>query len=157
MTKTSPSKNGYIDSDFDFDAIPAGLYRTKVSDGSFLKANLFLANMLGFESPQELINSGIKSADLYDPTRRQELIRRLKQYGDVSDFEIELKTPNGPSVWVNATARLHTDRGYIEGSLNDITPRKEMEKELMEYRQSDQLVLKAIQEQIKNRLERQSA
>lgn len=57
-------------------------------------------------------------------TQRDILLERLKTEGHVSGFEIEFLRKDGSRGWVQCSARMDAERGYIEGVQLDITAQK---------------------------------
>ena len=102
-----------------FDDAPVALARTDVQTGEFLMANKFLADLLGYESVDQL-KATCYSKDLYSPEIRQELIDDLKEFGVVENKDLELHLPDGSITWIRGDFRL-TSEGYIECFLTDIT------------------------------------
>lgn len=106
--------------------------------GCYLTANPALARMLGFSSPEELIQSCRDiSREIYvDPARRDEFKRLLKAHGFVRGFEHETFRKDGQRVWVSVNARAVRDGAgkimYYEGTAQDITERKRAEHALRE-------------------------
>lgn len=109
-----------------YDTAPCGFYTTKISDGRFVKANKFLVNMFGFDTLSDM-KKNIKSTDLYDEGKRDELLALIEENGIVTDFEVEINLPSGDKKWVIVTAKLCKKRNCIEGSVIDITERKQLE------------------------------
>jgi two-component system cell cycle sensor histidine kinase/response regulator CckA len=115
-----------------FDAVPVGLYRT-ASDRRIANANPAMAQMLGFASVEELIGSD--AVELYvEPEARREWVRRLETEGLVQGFEAQLRRQDGSALWVLESARATLDDAgrilHIEGTVQDITERKEAELRL---------------------------
>lgn len=102
-----------------FDETPVALVRTDVKTGEFLMANKYAANLLGFETVEDL-KSKIRTTDLYPIEERKKLIKTLRKQGRVAGHEIQLTLPQ-KTLWVSATFQLSNDGAYIEGSLIDIT------------------------------------
>jgi PAS domain S-box-containing protein len=108
------------------------------ADGHFISANPSLARIHGYESPEDLMGSvGDIGAQLYkDPSTRDELVRLLKERGRVRDFEVEMYRKDGSPHWIRINAR--AVRGpdgrtlFHEGTMQDITKRKEAEAALAE-------------------------
>ncbi len=105
-------------------------------DGRFMTANPSLARMLGYESPEDLMAS-VTDIDrqLYaDPQRRAEFVRLLREEGRVSGFESSVRRKDGTLMWVLESARaVRADGGalrYYEGSVVDITTRKQAEEQV---------------------------
>lgn len=138
-----------------YDTAPVGFYTTSVDDGAFLKANKFCIEMLGFENLGQLKNN-LKASEIYSPTLRKQLIHRLEEHETVTDFEIPLSLPNNVSKWVILTARLCENKGCIEGSVTDVTHRKELEDEVKELRNLKQFqktrMMKDLTTSIRNKL-----
>ncbi|MBA3388082.1 MAG: PAS domain S-box protein, partial [Rubrobacter sp.] len=112
-------------------------------DGRFLTANPAMARMLGYESPEELLAMvGDIGNQLYvEPERRVEIQRLLESQDAVSGFEISMRRKDGGVVWVSVTARVVRDAdgeptGY-EGTVEDITERKNAERALREIREAE--------------------
>lgn len=112
-----------------FDNALEGIFRTTL-DGRYLGANPALANIYGFESPDELIATlqNIGSQLYVDPERRQEFMRIITSRGSVSGFESQVYRKNGEVIWISENARVILEddgrpHGY-EGTVEDITDRK---------------------------------
>jgi PAS domain S-box-containing protein len=120
-----------------FDGVPVGLYRTTPA-GQTVDANLALVHMLGCPSREDLL--AINWASIYlDPEERVRWQALMEREGVVRDFEIRHRRHDGTVMWVNDTARAVRDKGgqvlYYEGSLEDITERKQAEEELRKYQE----------------------
>ncbi len=86
-------------------------------------------------SREELL--GKPAANFYDnPEDRPGLLQAVSEKGEVTDFELRLKTKTGRLVYASANAHVLRDAGGkpvgIEGALRDITERKRAENELRE-------------------------
>lgn len=108
-----------------FQRLPVALYRTSV-DGEVLAANRATAELLGYESPEELLARDRAAVFAYaDPERRQEWRREVEEKGISRDFQARLRRRDGSIVWVRDTARaVYDDDGnvrFYEGVLIDIT------------------------------------
>jgi diguanylate cyclase (GGDEF)-like protein/PAS domain S-box-containing protein len=112
-----------------FDNALDGIFRTTL-EGRYLGANPALANIYGFDSPEELIANlqNIGSQLYVDPERRQEFMRIITSRGSVSGFESQVYRKNGEVIWISENSRLilqddGTPQCY-EGTVEDITDRK---------------------------------
>ena len=93
--------------------------------------------MFGYPDRQSL--TACKVTDLYsDASERQQRMAELDRYGLVLGFEIRAKRYDGTLFWVKGNAHtIHASDGatmYYEGSLEDITERKQVEQELDRHR-----------------------
>jgi diguanylate cyclase (GGDEF)-like protein/PAS domain S-box-containing protein len=80
---------------------------------------------------------GTPAADLYEnPEQRSELVQTLLERGEVTDYEIRLKTADGGVIDTSLSGHLlRSSDGTpigLEGFLRDITERKQMEEALRE-------------------------
>lgn len=114
-----------------FENAPYGLSRVN-QDGTFIEMNPALARILGYDSPAEMIASGLSVSERYvNPERRQELIRIIEKQGYIQDFEAELYRADGQIINVMMAGRvLRGPDGSIqaiEGTLQDVSQRKQAE------------------------------
>ncbi len=115
------------------DHLPVGIYRTTV-DGEIIYANLALANMLEY-SIEEIINISVK--DLYVTSKeRESQLKLLTKTSNTSCQEISLKTKSGNIIIARDTMTTVKDASgnilYFDGILEDITKRKNIEKEILQ-------------------------
>jgi diguanylate cyclase (GGDEF)-like protein/PAS domain S-box-containing protein len=115
-----------------FDDVPVALYRT-TTDGRFLDANPAMIQMLGFPDRSILI-SGNASGLYVNPCDRFRWQALMERDETVKDFEFLARRYDGKAIWVKNSARAARDvHGRVqcyEGSLEDITFRKEAEEAL---------------------------
>ncbi|PIE40981.1 MAG: hypothetical protein CSA49_05765, partial [Gammaproteobacteria bacterium] len=106
--------------------------------GEFVHANPALANMLGFSDVKALMISRFSfKEDMFADLRQvTELFKKLRSVGKVSEFEAELLNKERGSFWGSMTLRMVEDeqghRGFFEGSLRNITERRDREKAELE-------------------------
>jgi PAS domain S-box-containing protein len=117
-----------------FDGVPIGLYRT-TPDGRVLEMNLAGWQMIGYGDRDEALRAVSSAAQPYaDPHQRARWQVLMEQEGIVRDFEQQLIRRDGKPIWVSDTARVVKDEAgqvlYYEGSLEDITERKQFEEEI---------------------------
>jgi len=118
-----------------------GLYITS-TDGRILDANPAFLAMFGVESLDEL--APYRAGDLLtDPARRDIQRALLDRDGMVRNFELDLRRPDGQMRTVLDTSYVvrdaETGEAYYHGVLVDITPRKQLEAELLELSTHDAL------------------
>ena len=120
-----------------FEGVPVGLYRT-TPEGQVVEANLAQVKMLGYSSRLDLMKTN--TANLYvDPEERVRWQTLMEREGVVRDFETRFRRQDGTVIWVNDTAQAFRDEQgkvlYYEGSLEDITERKQAEAELRQHQE----------------------
>jgi PAS domain S-box-containing protein len=105
--------------------------------GRFTEVNPAFAKMLGYESPETLLDGIADIATQYyaDPEDRRTFERILKAQGSIENFEFRVKHKDGSRRWIsNSTRAYFGEEGSIdhyEGVGIDITKRKQAEAELM--------------------------
>lgn len=133
-----------------YEKAPVGLWRTSIKDGRFLKVNVECATILGFPNVDEALKH--HSTEFYDQKVRWNLLGKLREGGEIRDMEINMTTYDGRNIWVLLCARIYEDRGYLEGSLQDITENKRLELELMAYREREVQNLCKLQADVKQKI-----
>jgi PAS domain S-box-containing protein len=107
-------------------------------EGSFLSCNPALADILGYEGPDEVIGSisDIGVSLFVHPHRHAELSALFFSKHDVKNFEVELFRKDGSILWALLNIRpLYDEAGnllFIDGILQDITGRKAAQQALLE-------------------------
>jgi PAS domain S-box-containing protein len=120
-----------------FDGVPIGLYRT-TPDGQFLDANPALVRMLGYSDSAEL--RATNAADLYlSAEERRRWRNALEHEITARDYEMAVRRRDGVVIWVRDNGRAVRDPNgrvlYFEGSLEDISDRKQAQESLARYAQ----------------------
>jgi PAS domain S-box-containing protein len=97
-------------------------------EGRYIDANPALANIYGYESPDELMTTVCDiGQQLYvDPAERERFTELLQEYGHVSDFVAEVRRKDGSTIWISETALAVGANGellYYEGSVQDVSAR----------------------------------
>jgi diguanylate cyclase (GGDEF)-like protein/PAS domain S-box-containing protein len=115
-----------------FDNSLHGIYQS-TPEGRFLNVNAAFARMLGYDSAEELIaNYASIDQDYYaDSSVRPHLKHTLAEGGAVRGFECQARRRDGALIWTRENFYAVRDSLgrllYYEGSVEDITERKEAE------------------------------
>ncbi len=118
-----------------------GIYHSTI-DGRFIMVNPSMAKIFGFDSPLDMIKSvtDISTQIYLNPEDRKKMSEILKDHGEVENFELQVLKKNKDIIWVSLNIRIvRNDDGdvdYFEGTLEDITKRKESEEEIMQLNKS---------------------
>ena len=105
-------------------------------DGRFINVNPALAQIYGYDSPEEMIQKieNISEQLYVDPAQRQQFKVLLKTQDAVQDFEYRCFCKDGSIIWTQIDARaVRDDEGnvlFYEGIVQDISERKQREAEL---------------------------
>ena len=121
-----------------FDEVPVGLFRT-TPDGQIFDANWAFVHLLGYSTREALFAH--TSPEFYvNPQDREVWKNLMAQEGIVRDFEAQWWRDDGNIFWVKNTGRaIRNEQGEIvryEGSLEDITDRKQAEEELLQAKEA---------------------
>ncbi len=118
-----------------FDNLVEGIFQT-TPDGRYLLANAALARIYGYATPEELKTSLVDiGRGLYvQQGRREEFIRLMQQYDTLTSFESPVYRKDGSVIWISESCRAirnpHGELLYYEGTVEDITQRREAEEKL---------------------------
>jgi PAS domain S-box-containing protein len=120
-----------------FENAVEGIFQSTPS-GHFIAVNPALAATLGYDSPEDLIESltDLRNQLYVDPADRDQLFNTLRRDGRISNHEIRFYCKDGSVKWISQSAReVLAPTGellYIEGFNVDITDRKRAEEALRE-------------------------
>ncbi|NEQ45920.1 MAG: PAS domain S-box protein [Leptolyngbya sp. SIOISBB] len=118
-----------------FEHAVEGIFQT-TPEGHYLSANPALAHIYGYESAATMMGelTNIQQQLYVEPGRRQEFVQALQRDGAVTGFESQIYQRNGAIIWISENARAVYDARdnllYYEGTVEDITQRKEVEAAL---------------------------
>ena len=126
----------------------AGVYRVTV-DGHLLDCNDACWRIFGYASAAEMLEHG--ASDLYpDPSARDEFLARLKERGTLTNYEHCLRRKDGSPLWILENATLVTsgdeESAQIEGTLIDISNRRQAEMELRQAKETAEAASRAKSE-----------
>ncbi len=126
-----------------FENAVEGIFQTS-PEGQYRIVNPMLAKLYGYDSPEEVLEviTDIEHQLYVRPNRRSEFVQLMKEQGAVWGFESEVYRKDGSVIWVSECARtIYGPEGELigfEGTVEDISQRKQTEAELL---QRDNLLL----------------
>ncbi|WP_045222310.1 response regulator [Desulfonatronum thioautotrophicum] len=127
-----------------FDNAPVAIFQATPT-GRFLRVNPMYAEMAGYGSPEEMMNTvtDIASHLYLTPTDRETYKRVLERSGMVRNYQVRLKRRDGTPFWVSINAKAVRDQdGAVisyDGFLSDITQEKELESQLRQAQKVEAL------------------
>jgi PAS domain S-box-containing protein len=107
-----------------------GIFQSTI-DGRLLDVSPSMADILGYDSPQQLVSSIVNIGDqLYvNPEDRGEFIRQLMEYKEVKGFETRFRRKDGQIIWILVSGRMVSEfngkEPFIEGFCVDNTEKKD--------------------------------
>lgn len=117
-----------------FENMVVGIFQS-TPEGRFLTVNPAFARMLGYGSPEELLQSitDITTQYYFDAEERRRYMEILAKQTYVENFEFEVRRKDGTFMWVSNSTRAYFREDntilYYEGIVIDINRRKQAEKE----------------------------
>jgi PAS domain S-box-containing protein/putative nucleotidyltransferase with HDIG domain len=118
-----------------FENAVEGMFQS-TPDGQLITANPAMARIFGYATPEEMINQVHNiGLQLYSNEKdRRTFQQLLSEHGIAGGFEAPFYREDGTVLWGSLNVRAVKDSVgnvlYYEGTLEDITPRKEAEEEL---------------------------
>jgi PAS domain S-box-containing protein len=113
------------------DALPVGVFRSRLADGELVAANEELVALADADSKSDL--HGRETTSFYaDPDDRDVVVSQLREDGVFRDAEVQLETLSGDTFWASLTAVADDLEGdvIVDGVVRDVTERRELETEL---------------------------
>jgi PAS domain S-box-containing protein len=132
-----------------FEGSVDGIYVTTPA-GKLLNANPALARMMGYETPEQLIQAidDIAHTVYVHPAARAEYQSLMARDGMVREFEYQVRQRSGAILWLSDSATVvRDDAGEViryEGTLRDITDQKRAEDAIAEGRRLLQQVIDTV-------------
>lgn len=116
-----------------FERMQEGMFRADL-DGNIVAANPALARIAGYATVKDLFAHAPNVRHLCpDPDLQALLLQRLDAHGEVDEFEVPLRRPDGELLWLSLSVHdVRDEAGRLvarEGIVTDITDRKVLEHE----------------------------
>ncbi len=118
-----------------------GIYRTSY-EGRFISVNPALAHILGYSSPEELMEADLDLATQFyaETGTRERLLDILDRDGRITDFMTSVRHRDGRIIWCVETSRCQKDESgrvlYFEGTLKDMTQQKLAQEQLLRAKEA---------------------
>jgi len=132
-----------------FENAVEGIFQSTVGR-RFINVNPSTARILGYESPEEVIESFTDIAgQLYVDREQASLVAETLEQSDLlQGFEFEAYRKDRSQIWLSMNIRVVRDENgnevYREGTLEDITVRKQTEERERELRQQYEALVNSI-------------
>jgi len=134
-----------------FNNVEIGMFRTRLDGSEILDMNEKFLNIFG-RTREEM--QGLPSVIHWaDPSEREEMMRMLEIEGRVPNFECKMLNKQGEVRTCLASSRLYRDEGIMEGSILDITERKQAENKITASLKEKEVLLKEVHHRVKNNLQ----
>ncbi|TAN36135.1 MAG: PAS domain S-box protein [Verrucomicrobia bacterium] len=115
-----------------FDNAEVGMFRGKLDGSQILDMNRKYLEIFGRTREELLGSKGV----IYwaDPREREKMVRQLETDGRVVDFECKMLNKQAEARDCLISAKLYREQGVLEGSIVDITARKQAEEAVLQER-----------------------
>ncbi len=120
-----------------FENSTMGIFQSTL-DGRFLMVNPAFADILGYDSPEDLIDSigDIESQFYHHPERRAEILAAIEIKEGISRFDLELRRKDGTIITCSLSIRAIRDANgkitHLDGFVEDVTKATLWKKEIQE-------------------------
>lgn len=115
-----------------FENAVEGIFQSDI-DGRFHTVNSMMAEILGYESVEDLLQTDGKASFYVDPQRYQQFVQLMQERDAIANFESQVYRRDRTKIWISENVRaIRTQTGELvgfEGTVQDITSRKRAEEE----------------------------
>jgi PAS domain S-box-containing protein len=118
-----------------------GMFRSNLDGSALLDINQALCDQSGYSREELLSDSSY--IHWADPGTRAEMVKQLKKFGSIVNFEADFITKNGKIKHALFSAKLYPEEGYLEGTTIDITDRKLAEEALHKASDFNEVLIQA--------------
>lgn len=133
----------------------SGIYQVTM-EGQLLSANPAMANIFGFDGPEFMLRDvkNLHNELFVAASERFKMIKNIDPNAAQEMFEFEAYRRDGSKIWVQESIRPVLDEHgvmvYFEGSIEDITKRKDAELQLQEAKKESDMANRAKSEFLAN-------
>ena len=146
VTERKRAEEGLQESELRFRSLyenaTIGIYRS-TPDGSILLANPALVKMLGYTSFQKLAERNLEIDGFEPSSQRKEFLDKIERDGEVKGYDSKWILQDGRTVFVLESVRAIRDAQgktlYYDGTVEDITDRKQLEEGLRQMQKLEGL------------------
>ena len=122
-----------------FENSPLGMYRT-TPDGKLLMGNPAFLEMIGISSEEEMSKVNLNIISQERGYIRETFLKKIKEKGEVKNFHATWQKPDGKIIFIEENARAEFnskgDIEYIDGTMEDETPRMRAEIETIRAKEA---------------------
>jgi PAS domain S-box-containing protein len=118
-----------------FENATEGIFQS-TPDGRYVSVNPAFARIGGYNSPDEMISdvTDIQKKMYVHPEDRARLLELLNKQDIINNFEAEIRRKDNTIIWISMNVRAIRDQAgkitLLEGTIHDITERKQAEEEI---------------------------
>ena len=132
-----------------------GIYRT-IPSGKIIMANPALVKMLGYSSFAEVASRDLEEEWFQLSYPRRQFIEKFAEKDEVTGLEAAWKRQDGSPIFIReggrAVRNAQGDILYFDGTVEDITERKQAEEEIKRQLSEKEILLKEVHHRIKNNI-----
>ncbi len=129
-----------------FNSAHVGIFRSSIAEGRILEANLKLAQMFGYERPEDMLATFLSVTHYVNPTDRIRLLAELKDDGSYTTFEVPFLRRDGSRLWAIMEVRKDAAAQCIEGVMLDITAHRLTADALIDSEVRNRSIVEALAE-----------
>jgi PAS domain S-box-containing protein len=119
-----------------FDEALVGIFKLD-PDGHLIQVNPAMAHFMGYASPEEMLSlvKGPLWTAAVSAERQTEFMQRIKDFGHVKSFELEILRKDCTRIWISSSVRTKIQHGKMMGYVGmfeDISERRVLREQLLQ-------------------------
>jgi len=136
-----------------FENALVGIFRTNIKTQKPIDGNDVCIELFGYDSKEDFLKNFIAAEHYADSDERALLFKDLKLYSTVKNQKMKFRRKDGSLFWGDASIRLLSEEGIIEGVVVDVTKKHRYEEQLKKNLNEKELLLKEVHHRVKNNLQ----
>jgi PAS domain S-box-containing protein len=136
-----------------FENAQIGMFQSRINDGKMMVSNLRMAQIFGYDSPEECISNYVAEKHYVYSYQREEVVRLLKETGEIVNYQAQIRLSDGTIKWIQFSGTTVDDKNFFKGVAADITEQKIAEQKVQSSLEEKEILLKEIHHRVKNNLQ----
>jgi PAS domain S-box-containing protein len=110
-----------------FNKAQIGIFRSNISDGKILDCNHKFLEIFGYTNKEDAL-ADFSINNYFEKEKRAEILKLFQESNYLEKVQLKMYKKDNSIIWGQFSSAIHTEKGYIEGIVEDITEQKQQEK-----------------------------